>query len=108
MLFRSREASVRLHELGFDNARVIHGDGLAPQGDIGVFDRVLIDGAVDEVPAEIIALLARDGAVIFAREDGQGGCALVRKSDEKDAGLRDQTLIPVRAIAMAREKSTTF
>ena len=102
------EASVRLRELGLENVRVIHGDGLAPDADIGVFDRIILDGAVADVPPEVMALLARDGIVIFAREDAEGRCHMIRRADEKSAGLRDAILFPCRAMALARGKSTTF
>jgi protein-L-isoaspartate(D-aspartate) O-methyltransferase len=102
------EAAERLSTLGFVTARIIHGDGLAPPATLGIFDRILIDGVVDDIPADVMALLARDGVIVFAREDAQGRCQMWRRTDENVGGLRDELLFSCRADTLARGFSTTF
>lgn len=104
----STEASVRLRELGFDNARVIHGDGLAPPAELGVFDRIVLNGAVSEIPQAIAALLAREGVILHALREAGNRCVLTRWMDENASGLSRARLFQVIASDLVAEKSTTF
>lgn len=90
------EASVRLRELGFANARVIHGDGLAPPADIGVFDRIFIDGVIAGVPDAVMALLAADGAIVsgFAA----GASPVVRRVAQEHDGRWSETSLFAAAL----------
>lgn len=102
------EAAVRLRELGFHNARVVHGDGLAPPADLGAFDRIFIDGAVEDVPADIMALLARQGRIVYVRSNATGEGVLTLRADTGEAGIGEAALFAVPAIALVAGKSTTF
>ena len=102
------EASVRLHNLGFMNAQIVYGDGLAPPADLGAFDRIIINGAMQAVPAEILALVAQQGVVMFVRNDAQGRGVLVRLSDQKTGGWREEELFAAQATELLPRKSTTF
>jgi len=77
------EASVRLARLGFDNINCIWADGLdsgmTGQGADGPWDRIVIHGAVDEVPQHLSQRLVPGGFILFARRpqpDGQGAGAI--------------------------------
>ena len=74
--FRSlaRSAQSRLESLNITNAEVRWADGLDLPADAGVFDRIIIDGAVEALPRALLASLAPGGLALFARKasaDGQ-------------------------------------
>jgi len=64
-------ARLRLEELGIGNAAVVFGDGLAVPREIGSFDRILVHGRLDDIPASLLDLLASDGRIVLARSDPQ-------------------------------------
>jgi len=61
------EARERLAALSVDNARVLFGDGLAPDRSLGLFDRIVLYMAFDEPPAAALELLAAGGAIVYGR-----------------------------------------
>ncbi len=63
------EAGERLARLGVMNAGVAWGDGLAVSPQTGPFDRVIVQGALTELPENLIAVLAPDGVIVMARPD---------------------------------------
>ncbi len=88
--------------------RALAGFIIPPSAAYGVFDRVLIHGLLDTVPAEISALVSQNGVVVFARFDSAGQGVLIRRCDEKTGGWAESALGPCRAGAMIPGKSTTF
>ncbi len=94
-------AATRLSRLGFENVRVLWGDGLAPAEDLGLFDRILVQGTVADLPEALTSRLAEGGVIVFGqRESGQGASALMRLAHgprgftrEKVATCRLQPLI---------------
>ncbi|MEH6695861.1 MAG: methyltransferase domain-containing protein [Hyphomonas sp.] len=66
-------ARMRMLDLGLGNVAVRHGDGLAGWPERGPYDRILLTGAVDEVPDVLLQQLARGGVLIspFNTPDGQ-------------------------------------
>ncbi|HEX3497281.1 MAG TPA: protein-L-isoaspartate O-methyltransferase [Methylocella sp.] len=63
------EAEARLARLGITNAGVVFGDGLAVLPGIGLFDRVIVQGLLAEVPENLLAALGEDGLLVAARPD---------------------------------------
>jgi protein-L-isoaspartate(D-aspartate) O-methyltransferase len=63
------EAAARLARLGFDRASVAWGDGLAIPPEAGPFDRIIVQGALAEAPASLVALLGPGGVLVMARPD---------------------------------------
>ncbi|VTZ50351.1 Protein-L-isoaspartate O-methyltransferase [Methylocella tundrae] len=63
------EAGARLLRLGVDRASVTWGDGLAIAAEAGPFDRVIVQGALNEPPQSLLAVLAADGVMVMARPD---------------------------------------
>ncbi|MEQ9435359.1 methyltransferase domain-containing protein [Hyphomonas sp.] len=63
----------RMLELGLGNVAVRHGDGLFGWPERGPYDRILLTGAIDEVPDVLLQQLARGGALIapFRTADAQ-------------------------------------
>src|SRR5579863_10424269 len=62
-------ARLRLERLGKTNVEVVFADGLALPPEAGTFERILIHGRLDDLPATIAALLAEEGRIIMARPD---------------------------------------
>lgn len=62
-------ARLRLERLGKQNVEVIFADGLAVPATAGLFDRILIHARLNEVPPDLVALLAGDGRIVLARPD---------------------------------------
>jgi protein-L-isoaspartate(D-aspartate) O-methyltransferase len=63
------EAAARLARLGFDRASVAWGDGLAVAPEAGPFDRIIVQGALPDAPATLVALLGPGGVLVMARPD---------------------------------------
>ena len=91
----AQSATARLATLGVTNAAVVWGDGLAVPPERGPFDRILVHGALPNVPADLAALLAPDGAVVFARgvADGQ---RIVRARRADGGGWSLTPVVPSR------------
>ena len=102
------EAATRLRQLDVANARVLHGDGLAPGGEHGVFERVLIHGVVERVPEAVLSLVVENGVVVFVARDVNGKCVLKRLAHENAAGWRETEAGACRATDMIPGLSTIF
>ncbi len=71
------DAATRLAGLGLANVRVLHGDGLNLSPEIGLFDRIVLQGTLDEVPPGILSLLTEGGVIVYGLAD-EGGASLMR------------------------------
>jgi protein-L-isoaspartate(D-aspartate) O-methyltransferase len=63
------EARSRLGQMGIDNAGVVWGDGLNIPAEVGAFDRIFVEGRLDDGPEPFIGLLEDGGVLVFARRD---------------------------------------
>jgi protein-L-isoaspartate(D-aspartate) O-methyltransferase len=92
------EAARRLAELPAANVRALHADGLAPEEALGVFDRILVQAALDAPPAALLRILAPGGALIYVRTSPAAGDAApaqrLIKVDRIDGELRETDLGP--------------
>jgi len=70
-------AATRLAGLGLTNAQVLHGDGLNLGDEIGLFDRIVLQGSVKELPPALLSRLTKGGIIIYARQ-GDEGTSLMR------------------------------
>lgn len=61
---------MRLLELGLGNVAVRHGDGLLGWAERGPYQRILLAGAVDEVPELLMDQLTPDGALVAPMVEG--------------------------------------
>ena len=87
------EAAAHVAALALANVRVLHGDGLAPEPELGRFDRIFVEAALVAPPPALLAALAPDGVLLYAKaapDARQRLIKLVRKSsgviDEIDLG----------------------
>jgi protein-L-isoaspartate(D-aspartate) O-methyltransferase len=95
-------AAMRLQALHLDNVKVLVGDGLALEDDIGLFDRILVQGVVSDVPEGLVLRLAENGVIVFAQAGAAKGAATVMRLThgadgfhrEKVFACRMQPLIP--------------
>ena len=65
------EAGERLARLGITNAGIVFGDGLAVSPAIGLFDRIIVQGLLMEIPENLLAALGPGGLMVAARPDPQ-------------------------------------
>ena len=65
-------ARERLASLDIGNATVTWADGLAPPVAETRFDRILVHGVLDEVPASLTRQIAERGILVYARAHGAG------------------------------------
>lgn len=63
-------ARERLQRLGFANASVVWGDGLAVNAESGLFDRIVIHAVLDDIPPALLGALAVDGVMLVAQRKG--------------------------------------
>ncbi len=92
------EAAARLAQLGFARAGVAWGDGLATPPEAGPFDRIIVQGALAEAPAGLVALLGAGGILIMARPDPDDSRRqhVVRLARNADGGLDAALVCPCR------------
>jgi protein-L-isoaspartate(D-aspartate) O-methyltransferase len=95
------EARARLDQMGVDNAGVVWSDGLAVPHDLGPFDRIFVEGCLDEGVEQLAGLLADDGILLFARRTPdmparQHMMSLVKRGGE----LIETPLLPCRMQAI--------
>ncbi len=83
-------AATRLAGLGLANAQVLHGDGLNLGEEIGLFDRIVLQGSVKELPPALLSRLTEGGIIIYARQ-GDEGTSLIRLVHEK-GGFRAEKI----------------
>lgn len=83
-------AATRLAGLGLANAQVLHGDGLNLSEEIGLFDRIVLQGSVKELPPALLSRLAAGGVIIYARQ-GDDGTSLMRLVHEA-GGFRTEKI----------------
>ncbi len=64
-------AARALKRTGIVNVRLEHGDGLAGFADAGPYDRILVNGAVREVPDALIEQLVPGGTIVVPVQHGR-------------------------------------
>lgn len=66
------EARTRLEGLEVDNAAIVWADGSAVPAQAGLFDRIVVEAVVEDVPATWRAALAPGGQLLMARSSARG------------------------------------
>ena len=87
-------AATRLAGLGLTNVQVMHGDGLNLSDEIGLFDRIILQGTVQELPPNIVSRLAEGGVIVYG-QPGEGGVSLMRALHE-DGAFRYERVVSCR------------
>ncbi|MEP0235395.1 protein-L-isoaspartate O-methyltransferase [Roseibium sp.] len=78
----SASASEMLVDLGIENAAVVDGKLVEGCASEGPYDAIVIDGAVEELPAELLKQLKSDGRLAVI--EGLGGAAAARIYQNSD------------------------
>jgi protein-L-isoaspartate(D-aspartate) O-methyltransferase len=82
-------AAERVGSLGLAHVRIATGDGLAIARQFGMFDRILLNGTVEALPAGLITALAPGGRLVAARRS-DGHARLLRVESGADGTLAEQ------------------
>ena len=92
-------ARARLAALGYDNAEVVVGDGLAGVPSRAPFDRIMVTAATATVPQDLIDQLADDGVMVLPLGP-QSGPQHIIKLTKSQTGLAREELIAVRFVPL--------
>jgi protein-L-isoaspartate(D-aspartate) O-methyltransferase len=92
-------ARIRLKALGYDNAEVIHGDGMAGAPERAPFDRIIVTAATETVPQAVVDQLAVDGIMVLPLGPADAHQNLV-KVVRTARGVARTNLIAVRFVPL--------
>jgi protein-L-isoaspartate(D-aspartate) O-methyltransferase len=95
----AEQARGRLHDLGYDNAEVIVGDGLAGVPERAPFDRILITAAAADVPQALVEQLGEGGVMVLPLGPHEGPQYIV-KFTWTPSELKRENLIGVRFVPL--------
>lgn len=99
----TQEARARLERLGVLNVTVIWADCHEITSSYGLFDRILVHAAVDEIPPNIAGALGAGGVMVAPRiRAGGEGCELTRFVRATTEGIKSESLGPWRAQRLLR------
>lgn len=93
------QARARLDRLSIRNVEIHVGDGSHPPDDLGLFDRIMVTAASEDVPETLIDHLAEGGVMIMPLGPRAGQQRLIRLTRNAD-GLREEELIAVRFVPL--------
>jgi protein-L-isoaspartate(D-aspartate) O-methyltransferase len=95
----AEQARGRLRDLGYDNAEVIVGDGLAGVPDRAPFDRILVTAAAADVPQALVEQLGEGGVMVLPLGPHEGPQYIV-KLTRTPSELKRENLIGVRFVPL--------
>jgi protein-L-isoaspartate(D-aspartate) O-methyltransferase len=88
----------RLEKLGLQNVEVMLGDGYDLAPNLGLFDRIMVTAAMEEVPDSLIERLDVDGVLMAPVGPHNGKQVLVRMHNT-GGGIERKELVNVRFVA---------
>jgi protein-L-isoaspartate(D-aspartate) O-methyltransferase len=92
-------ARIRLKALGYDNVRILVGDGTGGAPEWGPFDRVIVTAAAAHVPQALLDQLVEGGIMVLPIGPGEGHQTLVRIV-RTERGVERTDLIAVRFVPL--------
>jgi protein-L-isoaspartate(D-aspartate) O-methyltransferase len=96
----AREASERLHKLGYGNIAVRAGDGYYGWSEHGPYDAILIKEAINHVPPPLLGQLKPGGRMVLPLGPGDGMQMLTVIDKAADGSLHQKSVLPVRFAPM--------
>lgn len=93
------KAKTRIGTLGIENTHLIHGDGRRGVEN-GLFDRIIVNGAVPEPPKHLIEQVASNGIMIVPIGEGDGPQKMT-KMTKTGSRFDSETLFEVRMQPLA-------
>ncbi len=89
----------RLEKLGYDNVKVLHGDGYKGWPEKAPFDAIMVTAAPPKIPYELVRQLRTGGKMVVPVGEFFQELQLITKTQE---GYDVEKLIPVRFVPMVR------
>jgi len=99
------QAADRLARLGYDNARVRHGDGSLGWPEEAPFDAILVSAGGPEIPPALVEQLAVGGRLVIPVGWESGAQELLVVRVDADGRLRRESLGPVRFVPLVGDAS---
>jgi protein-L-isoaspartate(D-aspartate) O-methyltransferase len=93
------EARERLDRLGYDNVRVLHGDGTLGWKEHAPYDAIAVAAGGPEIPQALVAQLAPGGRLVIPVGPDESSQVLTRVTKE-GARLREEPLVDVRFVPL--------
>ena len=87
----------RFSSLGYNNIEVVFGDGYDVAQTLGMFDRIIVTAAMEEIPESLMELL-EPGGILIAPVGPQGGEQQLVRLRKTEEGIARDELIPVRFV----------
>jgi protein-L-isoaspartate(D-aspartate) O-methyltransferase len=97
-------AGERLRRLGFDNVRIVEGDGTRGCPEEAPFDAILAAASGSHVPRPLIEQLAPGGRIVMPVGDPGWVQELVKVTKQEDGILREENLGGVRFVPLIGEE----
>ena len=96
----AQQASERIERLGYDNVRIVHGDGSHGAAEDAPFDAILVSAAGDRVPDELIAQLASGGRLVMPVGGARWFQTLVKLTKQPDGRVEREQLAAVSFVPL--------
>lgn len=87
----------RFSSLGYNNIEVVFGDGYDVAQTLGMFDRIIVTAAMEEIPESLMELL-EPGGILIAPVGPQGGAQQLVRLRKTEEGIARDELIHVRFV----------
>ena len=97
-------ARERLGRLGYDNVRIVEGDGSRGWPEEAPFDAILAAATGSHVPQALIDQLAAGGRIVMPVGDPGAIQTLVKVAKARDGSLQQSDLGPVRFVPLIGEE----
>lgn len=99
----AREAAARMDELGYENVRVVSGDGTLGRPEEAPFDAILVSAGGDQVPRALPRQLADGGCLVIPVGDPRRDQELLRLVKEPGGRLSRSSLGRVQFVPLVGE-----
>jgi protein-L-isoaspartate(D-aspartate) O-methyltransferase len=97
-------ATERLERLGYDNVRIVEGDGTRGCPDEAPFDAILAAASGSHVPEPLLAQLAPGGRIVMPIGSPGWVQELVKVTKQEDGALKQENLGGVRFVPLIGEE----
>lgn len=99
----AKTASKRLHELGYDNVKVISGDGYYGLEEEAPFDAIVVTATSEHIPPSLIQQL-KDGGRMIIPVGSPFFVQTLMLVEKKEGKISTSNLIPVRFVPFTRSQ----
>lgn len=96
----AKTATHRLSQLGYDNVRVLNGDGYFGWKEKGPFDAIVVTAAADHIPPPLLEQLKPGGRLVIPLGNPFYIQQLVLVTKDKEGRIKEKPVIPVRFVPL--------